>query len=159
ERYFWSLLAAVGIFVLGAGFAFYQGLEVLLAGEQSTGSPLWSFVVLGLAALIEGTSLGRAVWQLRGEAHDLDRGVWPYLLHDAEPALRAVGSEDSVAMIGIGLAAGGLALRELTGNAVWDGLASLLIAGFLVVIAVSLGRQNQQYLIGKAVDPEVETSL
>src|SRR5882757_5313120 len=29
ERYFWSLLAAVGIFVLGGCFSFYQGLEAL----------------------------------------------------------------------------------------------------------------------------------
>ena len=32
ERYFWSLLAAVGIFVTGALFSVYQGLEGLLGG-------------------------------------------------------------------------------------------------------------------------------
>src|ERR1044072_9295260 len=47
-RYFWSLLAAVGIFVLGAGFAAYQGIEALVHPGE-TGSPTWSFVVLGVA--------------------------------------------------------------------------------------------------------------
>src|SRR3954447_13472457 len=37
-RYFWSLLAAVGIFVLGAGFAAYQGISTLLHPGE-TGSP------------------------------------------------------------------------------------------------------------------------
>src|SRR5579875_3966375 len=30
ERYFWSLLAAVAIFVSGAGFSFYEGLRTVL---------------------------------------------------------------------------------------------------------------------------------
>ena len=63
-RYFWALLAAVGIFVLGAGFAAYEGITALLHPEE-TGSPMWSFVVLGAAFCFEGASFVRAVWQLR----------------------------------------------------------------------------------------------
>ena len=33
ERYFWSLLAAVGIFVLGAGFSVYEGIHSLMHPE------------------------------------------------------------------------------------------------------------------------------
>src|SRR5689334_25426382 len=29
ERYFWSLLAAVGIFVLGAGFSIFEGIRAI----------------------------------------------------------------------------------------------------------------------------------
>src|SRR3954453_5902838 len=69
ERYFWSLLAAVGIFVLGAGFSAYQGIEALLRpGEE--GSPTWAFVVLGLSFLFEGTSFVKALVQLHGNAAD-----------------------------------------------------------------------------------------
>ena len=46
ERYFWSLLAAVGIFVLGAGFSAYQGISALTSSGDE-GSPTWAFVVLG----------------------------------------------------------------------------------------------------------------
>ena len=148
ERYFWSLLAAVGIFVLGAGFAVYQGLEVLLVGAPRSGSPVWSFIVLGVAFVVEGSSLVRAIWQLRAEAGTSKRSTLPYLVQDAEPALRAVVSEDSVALLGVLLAGAGLALKEWTGQAVWDGLASLLICGLRVVVAIGLGLQNQQYLIG-----------
>lgn len=34
ERYFWSLLAAVGIFVTGASFSVYQGLEPAPRGHE-----------------------------------------------------------------------------------------------------------------------------
>jgi cation diffusion facilitator family transporter len=159
ERYFWSLLAAVGIFVLGAGFAIYQGLQVLLGGPHETGSPNWSYVVLAVAFLMEGTSLIRAMWQLRREASERGAPIGGHLLHDAEPALRAVVSEDSVALLGVGLAAGGLAMKQATGNADWDGIASLLIGALLVGVAVGLGRQNQQYLIGKAVSEKVERAI
>src|SRR3954470_2734458 len=35
ERYFWSLLAAVGIFVLGAAFSAYQGIKALSSSEPA----------------------------------------------------------------------------------------------------------------------------
>ena len=159
ERYFWSLLAAVGIFVLGAGFAAYQGIEVLVSGKAGGGSPTLSYVVLAVAFVVEGISLARAVWQLRSEAHERGVAAHRHLLHDAEPAVRAVVFEDSVALLGVVLAAGGLALEHATGSAVWDGVASLLIAGLLVVVAFGLGQQNRDLLIGKAVGPDVQDGI
>jgi cation diffusion facilitator family transporter len=158
ERYFWSLLAAVGIFVLGAGFAAYQGISALVS-EPSTGNPMWSFIVLGVSFLFEGTSFARAFWQLRKEARQEDDGVADHLLHHAEPALRAVVAEDGVALIGLVLAAVGLALVEVTGSHAWDGVASLAIAALLIGIAYNLASQNKQYLIGKAVSPELADSI
>src|SRR3954451_21209501 len=37
ERFLWAFVAAIGIFVAGAGFSLYQGLEALLGkgGEES----------------------------------------------------------------------------------------------------------------------------
>ncbi len=157
-RYFWSLLAAVGIFVLGAGFAAYEGVASLLDPGEA-GSPLWSFVVLAVAFVFEGASFLRAVSQLRGEAAAAGRPVATHLRTEAEPALRAVVWEDGVALVGLLLAAGGLALDEVTGSHVWDAVASLAIAGLLVVVAYGLGRQNMEHLIGKAVAPEMQRGI
>jgi cation diffusion facilitator family transporter len=157
-RYFWSLLAAVGIFVLGAGFAAYQGISALVHPGE-TGPPFWSFVVLGAASVFEGASFVRALWQLRAEARAADTAVANHLRHDADPALRAVVFEDGVALVGLVLAALGLTLDELTGSHVWDALASLAIAVLLVIIAIGLGRQNAEHLIGKAVSPEMQRGI
>jgi cation diffusion facilitator family transporter len=158
ERYFWSLLAAVGIFVLGAGFSAYEGITALTSPGES-GSPMWAFVVLGASFLFEGSSFAKAVVQLRGNAGHAGSGMLHHLRHDADPALRAVVWEDGVALIGLLLAAGGLALDTLTGGRTWDGVASLLIAVLLIAVAYGLGRQNQQYLIGKAASPELRAAI
>jgi cation diffusion facilitator family transporter len=158
ERYFWSLLAAVGILVLGAGFSAYQGIESLVTpGDE--GSPTWAFVVLALSFLFEGTSFGKALVQLRGNAADAGEPMARHLRHDADPALRAVVWEDGAALIGLLLAAGGVGLDTALGGRTWDGIASLAIAALLVGVAYGLGRQNQQYLIGKAASPELLQSI
>ena len=157
ERYFWSLLAAVGIFVLGAGFSAYQGIEALVSPSEG-GSPTWAFVVLGISFVFEGTSFVKAVVQLRTESRGRDRAL-RYLAHDADPALRAVFWEDGVALLGLLLAASGIALDEVTGARMWDGVASLAIAVLLVVVAYGLGRQNQRFLIGRSVSPAMRQEL
>lgn len=157
ERYFWSLLAAVGIFVLGAGFALYEGISTL-TGTGTPGSPTLAFVVLAIAFVFEGTSFLKAVSQLRQETRDGHHAL-RYLASEADPALRAVFWEDGVALIGLLLAAAGIGLDELTGGRTWDGVASLAIAGLLVVVAYGLGRQNQEFLIGRSVPPHLREEI
>ena len=60
ERYFWSLLAAVGIFVLGAGFSIYEGIHSLLHPEPVE-ALLVAYVVLGVSFLFEGASWLKAL--------------------------------------------------------------------------------------------------
>jgi cation diffusion facilitator family transporter len=158
ERYFWSLLAAVGIFVLGAGFSAYQGIESLLTTGKE-GSATWAFVVLGVSFLFEGSSFVKALVQLRGNASDAGASMGHHLRHEADPALRAVVWEDGAALVGLVLAASGLALDTVLGGRTYDGIASLAIAVLLVAVAYGLGRQNQQYLIGKAASPELQGSI
>lgn len=157
ERYFWSLLAAVGIFVLGAGFSAYQGISALTtSGEQ--GDTTWAFVVLGVSFVFEGSSFVKALVQLRRDAGQAS-AMADHLRHEADPALRAVVFEDGVALVGLLLAAGGLALDSVNGGRTWDGVASLAIAALLVTVAYGLGRQNQQYLIGKAASPRLRQQI
>jgi divalent metal cation (Fe/Co/Zn/Cd) transporter len=82
-----------------------------------------------------------------------------HLREDADPALRAVVWEDGIALVGLVLAGVGLGLDELTGGRTYDGLASLAIAVLLVGVAYGLGRQNQQYLIGKAAAPGLREGI
>jgi cation diffusion facilitator family transporter len=149
ERYFWSLLAAVGIFVLGAGFSAYEGITALVEGG-TTGSATWPLVVLGVSFVFEGASFLKAVVQLRRDSASAGSSMIHHLRHDADPALRAVVWEDGIALVGLVLAAAGVLLDRATGGRTWDGVASLAIAALLVCVAYGLGRQNQQYLIGKA---------
>jgi cation diffusion facilitator family transporter len=152
ERYFWSLLAAFGIFVAGGGFSIFQG--VLTLGRGSSGNPLIAYVVLAVSGLAEGTSLVRVLVQLRGEARRGHVEVLDHVRRSPDTTVKATLFEDSAAMIGLGLAALGLALRQVTGSPVWDGGASIAIGALLVVVAVKLGLDSRDFLIGRAADPK-----
>src|SRR3954467_7900730 len=61
ERYFWSLLAAVGIFVGGGVFAIGQGIHHLTSGGGEDGYFKLSYIVLGIAFVLESVSWAQAV--------------------------------------------------------------------------------------------------
>ncbi|MEU6393989.1 cation diffusion facilitator family transporter [Streptomyces sp. NPDC046939] len=152
ERFFWSLLAAVGIFVMGGCFSFFQGFEALTgpATEESHSGYVAGLIVLGVALLAEGASLVRAILQVRAQP---GKGI------GSDPALRTVLAEDSTAVLGVLLAAGGMVLHMVTGDVVWEGSASLAIGALLVYVAYGLGKSAREQLIGEAVDPELREGI
>ncbi|MFD7878620.1 cation diffusion facilitator family transporter [Streptomyces sp. NPDC059766] len=147
ERYFWSLLAAVGIFVMGGCFSVFQGVEALRNGaEEEFGGYVAGLAVLAVAFLAEGASLLRALHQVRAQGGAAG-------LRD--PALRTVVAEDGTAVLGVTLAMAGMALHMVTGQVVWEAAASMAIGVLLVLVAYGLGREARDQLIGEAADPEL----
>jgi len=151
ERYFWSLLAAFGIFIAGAGFSIFEGLLALR--HENSGSPLLAYLVLAAAAVAEGTSLVRVLVQYRREARRSNTEMLDQMRSSPDTTVRTALFEDSAAMIGLVLAALGLILRQVTGSPVWDGAASIAIGCLLIVVAIRLGMDNRDFLIGRAADP------
>jgi len=152
ERFFWSLLAAVGIFVAGGAFSIYEGVTGLLEPPQEAPSYLVSYIVLAIAFVLEGSSLLKALRQTKSEADQAGRGVVEQVRRSTDPTVKTVVSEDSAAVVGLVLAATGLALHEITGNAVWDALAAIGVGLLLIVVAFLLGRDTKEMLIGEAAD-------
>ncbi|MFF9910248.1 cation diffusion facilitator family transporter [Streptomyces sp. NPDC013457] len=150
ERYVWALLAAVATFVGGAVFSFYDGIHTLVYGEE-VGDPLVSYIVLGVAFVLEGFSLRTGVRQVKGEAERMEAPFGHYLRRTPDTTVKAVVMEDSAALAGLLLAAGGLLGVEVTGDSLWDGVASILIGALLVYVAWVLGRSNAELLIGRPV--------
>jgi len=152
ERFFWSLLAAVGIFVMGGCFSFFQGAEALKNGaEEKLSGYVAGLIVLGVAFVAEGVSLLRALHQVRRQGGGMD-GM-------RDPALRTVVAEDGTAVLGVTLAAAGMALHMVTGQVVWEASASLGIGALLVFVAYHLGREARDQLIGEAADPETAARI
>jgi cation diffusion facilitator family transporter len=158
ERYFWSLLAAVGIFVLGAGYSVYEGVHAIREPEE-LGNLTVPYAVLAFAFLLEGASWLKAVRQLRGEAREQQRSMAQQVRLSADPAVKTVAFEDSAALVGIALAALGIGLHDVTGEGYWDGAASIAIGVLLVVVAYELGRQNMRALVGLSVPAELRDSI
>ncbi|NHC14650.1 cation diffusion facilitator family transporter [Motilibacter deserti] len=154
-RFFWSLLAAVAIFVGGAVFSFYEGFRTILGEGGEEGGLLIAYAVLFVSFLAEGTSWLRAVKQLRGEARERGRTFRQHLSLSTDPTVKTVFAEDTAAVTGLVLAAAGIALHQATGEHYWDGVAAVLIGVLLTVVAFTLGKANGDLLIGEAARPEL----
>jgi cation diffusion facilitator family transporter len=151
EAYVWSLLAAIGLFVVGASVSIWHGVSELIGGEQTQGRDYaLAYTVLAIAFVLEGISFFQAVRQLRAEAQRLDRDLLTHALETSDPTVRAVFAEDASALIGVVIAAAGIALHELTGVAAWDAVGSILVGVLLGVVAVLLIDRNRRFLTGES---------
>lgn len=159
ERYFWTLLAAVGIFVGGGVFAILQGIHQLTSGHGENGHFVLSYAVLGTAFLLESASWLQATRQLRAEARGTDRSFRDQLWHTTDPSATTVFFEDSAALTGLVIAAAGVGLHQATGQGFWDPIASLAIGVLLTVVAFVLGKENRSLIVGEAADTRIQKSL
>ncbi|RDH78887.1 cation diffusion facilitator family transporter [Mycolicibacterium moriokaense] len=155
EAYVWSLLAAVGLFVVGGTLSVWRGVSELIGGESGAENYLIAYIVLGIAFVLEGSSLFQAYRQLRREAQRFDRDLLAHVLETSDPTTRAVFAEDAAALIGIVVAALGIGLHQLTGQVVWDAIGSILIGLLLGVVAVVLIDRNRRFLVGEPAGGEL----
>jgi cation diffusion facilitator family transporter len=154
ERYLWTFMAAVGMFLAGAIFAIgFGGIELATGGGETEGF-LVAYVVLAISFAAEGTSWVRAFRQTRSEAREAGKPLLRYARESRDPNVKMVLFEDSAALIGVALATIGIALNELTGLTFWDPAASVLIGLLLVSVAFWMGRDAKHLLIGSAALPE-----
>jgi cation diffusion facilitator family transporter len=150
DRYFWSLIAAGAIFVSGAAFSVYQGLHTIIGGGEESSKELWiNYPVLALAFVFEGTSFLQALRQMRRHARKQRRSLRNAFLDPDDPTVNSVAMEDSAALVGLLVAGAGVGLHQLTGDAVYDGVASLVIGALLLFVAFVLARSCEGLLIGK----------
>jgi solute carrier family 30 (zinc transporter), member 9 len=148
ERFIWAMISAVGIFFLGFGVTAYHGVSSLFHHSEM-GNSLWAFIVLAFSFIVEGIVLIIAVRAVQKDA--AGKPLFAYLRKEADPPVVAIVLEDSIAVLGVLIAAIAIALNSLTGNAIWDAIGSILIAILLGFAAVVLVAQNRRFLIGVAI--------
>jgi cation diffusion facilitator family transporter len=159
ERFLWTFLAAIGMFVAGAVFAIGYGVMELLKGGESSGHYLIAWVTLVIALLSEGASWLRAVRQTRAEARRAGRDWREHVRTSRDPSVKMVLFEDTAALIGVAIAAVGIGLGQITGQAFWDPAASVLIGLLLIVVAVTMARDTGHLLVGASALPEERAAI
>ncbi len=156
EVYFWSFVVAILIFGLGAGISLYQGWTHL-DHPQPLENLVVNYVVLGFAILFEGGALWVAFREF-----NLSRGgrsVLAAVRTGKDPSLFVVVFEDSAALAGLLVALTGLVLYQLTGNLVFDALASMIIGLILALTAAWLAHEAKGLLIGESAAPEIVEAI
>jgi cation diffusion facilitator family transporter len=156
ELYFWSLIVAVLIFGVGGGLSFYEGVQHVLHPEPMR-NPMWNYVVLGAAAVFEGASFAIALRQFLAQKGDTP--FWEALHRSKDPTTYTVLAEDAAALVGLVVAAVGIALSYRFDKPEWDGVASLIIGLLLAGVAVALIRESRGLLIGEGIRPETARAI
>src|SRR5437868_18783 len=156
EVYFWSFVVALLVFATGAGLSFYEGVRHLHESAELQ-NPVVNYVVLAISMAVEGASwliTYRQFGRMRGQ-----RGLVEAVKRGKDPTVLAVLFEDSAALAGLAVAALGVALYHITGNAVFDGAASIVIGLILAGTACWLAFETKGMLIGESANREVVAEI
>lgn len=171
KKHLWNLWSAIGLYSIGSGLglahawhAWHQlghvepAQAVSLLGMQV--APFWiNLMVLVIALLIAGYSFRVATGEFLSRMRaDGESSPLRYLARSDDPTLVAVVLEDSVALVGLTLAALGIVLGAITANGAWDVGFSAVIAVMLGVVAFYLGWLNMRFPPDVA-DPEAEQAM
>ena len=151
ELYFWTLIVAILIFAVGGGMSAYEGIAHI-AHPTLPRNSAWSYAVLGLAFVFDGTS-----WFFGWKAFSAEkgrRGILETIHNTKDPTSFSVLLEDSAALLGLLFAFLGIFLGRLLGLPYLDGAASIVIGMLLCVVAVLMVYESKGLLIGEGLDRE-----
>jgi cation diffusion facilitator family transporter len=146
DRYFYSFIVALMLFTLGSAFALYEGIHKVQHPEPLT-TPLVAVLILVVAIVLEGYSFFTAITESKKIKGDVS--WWGFIRQSRSPELPVVLLEDAGALLGLVFALAGVGLSVITGEAVWDGIGTIMIGVLLGIIAVILIIEMKSLLIGE----------
>ena len=147
EAYFWALIAALGVFVGGAAFSLRDGILELIH-PSATSSFAVAYVVLAISTVLDLMSIRQSAGQMARRARRYHREFLEESRVTSDPSLRAVFVEDAVSVGGDLLALAALALNQLTGSSVYQGVAAVLIALVMIRVSLRLISRSHDFLVG-----------
>ncbi len=159
ELYFWAFMVAVVLFVGGSVLSVLTGVDKIRHPEGHGDEGYWlAMGVLAIAAVFEASiALRPALKQFNAER--AGRSIPRSIRESKDPSLVVVVFEDVAALIGLAIAAVGLTLSRITGDGLWDGLASVLIGLLLAGVAWFIAIEMKSLLIGESATREERSRI
>jgi zinc transporter 9 len=157
--YFWSLVSALGTFWMGAGVSLRHSVEDFLdpnLAVDSIGGLTWGVLCFSFA--VDAAVLMRSISQIN-ESRLPGESFLTHVGRVRDPTTLAILMEDSASCVGILVAVAGVGLAQLTGVPRFDAAGGVAISFLLAGIGLYLARLNQRFLIGQAVEPEVQRKI
>jgi cation diffusion facilitator family transporter len=150
ERYYWALLAAIGMFVIGGAVSVWEGIRALVHPPELEAFTA-GVAVLIIALALDGASRTVALRGLRRQAARRRQTVRELINESPDPTILTVYVEDTVDVLGASLALIALILHKVTGSALPDALATLAIGLMLGYVAIRLASRNRALLANQGV--------
>jgi cation diffusion facilitator family transporter len=147
EAYFWALIAAIGVFIAGAAFSLRQGIEELIHPSVTSSFGV-AYIVLAISAVFDLVSFRQSAGQMIHRGRRYHRSLVEESRVTSDPTLRAVFLEDAVSVSGDLIALAALALNQITGSSVPQGVAAVLISLVLIRTSLRLIKRSHDFLVG-----------
>jgi cation diffusion facilitator family transporter len=147
EAYFWALIAALGVFVAGAAFSLREGIAELIHPGVTSSFGV-AYVVLAVSAVFDLVSFRQSAGQMILRGRRYSRGLIDESKVTSDPTLRAVFLEDAVSVSGDVIALAALALNQITGSSIPQGVAAVLIGLVLIRVSLRLIKRSHDFLVG-----------
>ena len=164
SQFFWSFIVATMIFGISGILSLEQGFSSLLGEEHDFENPMINYIVLTIAATFEGNALRIALTQFkkpimaRGEKIGFSN-LYTEFKNSKDTSILTVIVEDTAALLGIGVAAIGILLTDITGNTQFDAISSIIIGSLLMAFAFFLAKENRGLLLGESISEEQKRNI
>ena len=154
EAFFWGLLSAVAMLVVGAGLSTWRGYQQLV-DPSPLDIPLLAIAVVGLAVATNGYAVSLSVRKLTGEYGSLRRAIQ----HMDQPLIKSALLRDAIGTFTsvVGLVA--LVLYQSLGLLIFDALGALVAAAMMFVASLVLIAQARALITGQALPETILARL
>jgi len=156
EKFFWAFLSAIFILSVSATSSVREGISKLREPDAVSNIGL-SLSILGVALIFQLINLFFSSSYFRSLLRSIriKKGFFQKLEYIKEPTIINLWFGDLLAIAGNIIAAVSLITIKYTGNAIYDGIGSIIIGLLLAGFAIFLIKDVRGLLIGEAVSPLV----
>jgi cation diffusion facilitator family transporter len=156
ELYFWTLVVAMLLFVLGGLASIGEGVSRLISPPELNDVG-WSFAALGTSFVLNSITWVVAFREFRSGQ---GRKTFMEALHKSkDPSLLTVLFEDTASIAGVVVAAAGLGLAKAFDRPEFDAIASIIVGALLCIVGYGLVRQCKKLLLGESGTEELTKSV
>ena len=146
EAFFWGLLSAVAMLVIGAGLSAWRGYQQLINPDPLE-SPALALAVLALAVVTNGYAVSLSGRKLASEAG----GLWEAFRNLNRPLLKGALLRDAVGTSTSVLGLGALVLYQSLGLVLFDAVGALVAASLMLAASLVLMTQARALITGRAL--------
>ncbi|MFB6300721.1 MAG: cation diffusion facilitator family transporter [Halobacteriales archaeon] len=170
-QFFYSFLVSVLLFGIAGWESAKHGYNAIMHPHMPdladptlfgfTFPGVWvNYSVLIGAILFEAYALKKAYANMKGQIEDHEwSGLREAFRKTSDVTVLTALTEDTIAMLGAGIALIGIYLTRVTGNPLYDAVSALLIGILLMGFALALAWENKRLLLGESLPDEDERVL
>jgi len=154
--YFYGMMVALLLFLVGGLFSIYEGWHRLQHAEPLKNAAV-ALIVLAVAIVLESVSLWGALREIRKV--QAGRSFLRWFRETRQSELMVVAGEDIAALGGLAFAFMAVLIATWTGNPLFDALGSISVGLLLVIVAIAIIVEIKAMIVGESAEPALRRAI